>query len=115
MHTLEAALWAFARATDFESGLKAVIALGDDTDTTGAVYGQLAGAYWGVDAIPQRWCDKLLQREAIVQLADDLHRFASQRDGANGVYSKSAPFALGACRAAPRRLRLDLRARPAQL
>jgi ADP-ribosyl-[dinitrogen reductase] hydrolase len=38
-----------------------VVNMGDDSDTTGAVYGQLAGAYYGYDAIPQRWLKDLTQ------------------------------------------------------
>ena len=53
--SLEAALWAFSRSTSFERGALMAVNLGDDADTTGAVYGQLAGAFYGVDAIPERW------------------------------------------------------------
>jgi ADP-ribosyl-[dinitrogen reductase] hydrolase len=70
--TLEAALWAFHNFDDFESGALAVVNLGDDADTTGAVYGQLAGAYFGVDGIPDRWLEKLVMREKIEELADGL-------------------------------------------
>lgn len=45
VHTLEAALWAFARSDDFREGALMAVNLGEDADTTGAVYGQLAGAY----------------------------------------------------------------------
>ena len=50
--TLEAALWAFHHTENFRNGALRVVNLGDDADTTGAVYGQLAGAYYGVEAIP---------------------------------------------------------------
>jgi hypothetical protein len=50
--SLEAALWAFATTDDFESGALAAVNLGDDADTTGAVYGQLAGAWYGVEGEP---------------------------------------------------------------
>lgn len=43
--------------------------LGDDADTSGAVYGQLAGGYYGVNGIPEEWLAKLLQREFIQKLA----------------------------------------------
>ena len=55
MSTLNAALWAFEKTTDFERGLIAAVNLGGDTDTIGAVYGQIAGAYYGFDEIPRRW------------------------------------------------------------
>ena len=41
--------------------------LGEDADTTGAVYGQIAGAYYGVDGIPAEWREKLAMRELIDQ------------------------------------------------
>lgn len=57
--TLEAALWAFYKTTDFESGALKIVNLGDDADTTGAVYGQIAGAYYGLDGIPEKWLKKI--------------------------------------------------------
>ena len=53
--TLEAALWAFNSTNAFEEGLVAAVNLGGDSDTIGAVYGQIAGAYYGYNAIPTRW------------------------------------------------------------
>jgi ADP-ribosylglycohydrolase len=50
--SLEAASWAFHDAESFESAVLKAVNLGDDADTTGAVCGQLAGAYWGESAIP---------------------------------------------------------------
>jgi ADP-ribosylglycohydrolase len=50
--SLEAALWAFHDATSFEEAVLKAVNLGDDADTTGAVCGQLAGAYWGESDIP---------------------------------------------------------------
>lgn len=44
--------------------------LGNDADTTGAVYGQLAGAYYGEDGIPEEWREKIAIREVINKLAD---------------------------------------------
>jgi ADP-ribosylglycohydrolase len=67
--SLEAALWAFATTKTFEEGALAAVNLGDDADTTGAVYGQLAGAYYGVEAIPSRWRKKLAHRETIESMA----------------------------------------------
>ncbi len=69
VHTLEAALWALATTDDFQSGLLKVVNLGEDADTTGAVYGQLAGAIYGLDGIPQEWVIKLAMRELIKDYA----------------------------------------------
>ena len=53
--TLEAALWAFNTTESFEEGMIAAVNLGGDSDSIGAVYGQIAGAYYGFGAIPERW------------------------------------------------------------
>jgi len=74
--TLEAALWAFYHTADFESGALKVVNLGDDADTTGAVYGQIAGAYYGLAGIPQRWLEKLYRRTQIEQLAEQLFQMS---------------------------------------
>jgi ADP-ribosyl-[dinitrogen reductase] hydrolase len=50
--TLEAALWAFHDAKNFEEAVLKAVNLGGDADTIGAVCGQLAGAYWGESGIP---------------------------------------------------------------
>ena len=63
--SLEAALWAFHKAESFEDAVLAAVNLGDDADTTGAVCGQFAGAYWAESRIPQRWRDSLARRDLI--------------------------------------------------
>ncbi len=52
--------------------MRAVIKLGGDTDTNGAIYGQLAGAYYGYEAIPETWRQDLLRESKIRELADQL-------------------------------------------
>ncbi len=52
--------------------------LGDDADTTGAVYGQLAGAYYGESAIPPEWRSRLAMREQIETYAERLCQMAGQ-------------------------------------
>ncbi len=69
---LEAALWAFYTAKSFEEGLLKAVNLGDDADTTGSVYGQLAGAYYGIKEIPASWLDKLAKRDLIEDYAKKL-------------------------------------------
>ena len=70
--TLEAALWAFATTDDFTAGALAAVNLGDDADTTGAVYGQIAGAYYGVQSIPEAWRSRLTRGEEIGSIAERL-------------------------------------------
>lgn len=72
VRSLEAALWAFARTDDFASGCLLAANLGEDADTTAAVYGQLAGAYYGVEGIPAAWRERLALRDVIETLADGL-------------------------------------------
>lgn len=72
VRSLEAALWAFDRSSTFEKGVLLAVNLGDDADTTGAVYGGLAGAYYGIDGIPVRWREGLRQAGLIEQFADAL-------------------------------------------
>jgi ADP-ribosyl-[dinitrogen reductase] hydrolase len=55
VRSLEAALWAFYRSDSFREGALRAVNLGNDADTTGAIYGQLAGAFYGVNAIPGDW------------------------------------------------------------
>ena len=66
--SLEAALWAFYHTADFRAGVLKAVNLGDDADTTGAVFGQIAGAYYGASGIPSEWLKKLCQRELIEAL-----------------------------------------------
>ena len=70
---LEAALWAFHRSDGFREGALLAVNLGDDADTTGAIYGQIAGAHYGAEAIPATWRDKLTMAAEITSLADRLH------------------------------------------
>jgi ADP-ribosyl-[dinitrogen reductase] hydrolase len=65
VHSLEAALWAFHDAQDFSQAVLKAVNLGDDADTTGAVCGQLAGAYWGESGIPAAWRMGLAQYDTI--------------------------------------------------
>lgn len=70
--SLEAALWAFHKTDNFRDGCLLAVNLGDDADTTGAVYGQLAGAYYGEDGIPPSWLSKLAMRDTISIMAEKL-------------------------------------------
>lgn len=72
VHSLEAALWAFARTDNFADAILMAANLGEDADTTAAVCGQLAGAYYGESAIPSHWLERLAFRPEITKLADQL-------------------------------------------
>jgi ADP-ribosylglycohydrolase len=81
--SLEAALWAFHKTDNFRAGALLAVNLGDDADTTGAVYGQIAGAYYGEEGIPAEWRAVLAMREKIEEMADRLYEMAEAR-GAGG-------------------------------
>ena len=69
---LEAALWAFDRSETFREGCLLAVNLGDDADTTAAIYGQIAGAYYGLDGIPSDWRGRIAEAELITQLSNRL-------------------------------------------
>jgi ADP-ribosyl-[dinitrogen reductase] hydrolase len=73
---LEAALWAFFHSETFESGALKAVNLGEDADTTGAAYGQLAGSYYGEEGIPEKWLALLHRRGDIAAMAERLHAAA---------------------------------------
>lgn len=78
---LEAALWAFDRSSGFREGCLLAVNLGHDTDTTGAIYGQLAGAFYGLENIPQEWCQCIAHRDLIFDLAERIFEMAGNRAG----------------------------------
>jgi ADP-ribosyl-[dinitrogen reductase] hydrolase len=77
VHCLEASLWCLANNSDFSSTVLSAVNLGDDTDTTGCVAGGLAGLYYGVDDIPQKWIDVVCPnvRENKFPLLEMIHYF----------------------------------------
>ena len=66
------ALWGLLNFKSFKDGMMAVIRLGGDTDTNGAIYGQLAGAYYGYEAIPEEWRKNVYKADELVEIADNL-------------------------------------------
>ncbi len=69
---LEAALWCFWTTDTFSEAVLLAANLGDDADTTAAICGQIAGAWYGQSGIPTPWLDKLCLREKIIDLAEQL-------------------------------------------
>lgn len=78
--SLEAALWCFFHTDSFEAAVLAAANLGDDADTTAAICGQIAGAHYGVQAIPAGWLDRLALRDEIDAMARSLHAAAQRQD-----------------------------------
>lgn len=73
LESLEAALWCFWHTHSYADCILAAANLGDDADTTAAVAGQLAGAYYGYSAIRADWCQHLYWHDEILALADQLY------------------------------------------
>lgn len=66
VHTLEAAIWCFMNTDTYSECVLKAVNLGDDTDTTAAVAGGIAGLYYGINeinGIPQKWINQLRDKE----------------------------------------------------
>jgi ADP-ribosyl-[dinitrogen reductase] hydrolase len=85
VESLEAALWCFHHTESFREAVLTATNLGHDADTTAAICGQLAGAFYGEQGIPDEWLRKLVLAEAIGTLADRLFDKASLPEQNDGV------------------------------
>ncbi len=74
IHTLEASIWAFLRASTFAEAVLLAVNLGNDTDTTGAVTGGLAGVYYGLEGIPEEWVTILARYSDILELSERFYQ-----------------------------------------
>jgi ADP-ribosyl-[dinitrogen reductase] hydrolase len=83
VESLEAALWCFWNTESFEEAVLRAANLGEDADTTAAIVGQIAGAHYGVEAIPDRWIARLTMREDIEGMAINLYERFGARAGGN--------------------------------
>ena len=91
VRSLEAALWAVAGAEDFAGAVLRAVNLGEDADTTAAVTGQIAGARWGLDAIPGPWFRRLVHVDRMVSLADALFDMEAGGVGADAGWLHDGP------------------------
>ncbi|MBD2039971.1 ADP-ribosylglycohydrolase family protein [Microcoleus sp. FACHB-672] len=72
IHTLEAALWCLLNTSSYAESVLKAVNLGEDTDTTAAVTGGLAGIYYGLENIPKEWVAQIARKDDIVALATRL-------------------------------------------
>lgn len=79
VQSLEAALWALFNSQSYREGCLLAVNLGNDADTTGAVYGQLAGAIYGESGLPADWVNKLTGYDLITGLAEALLRLSLEQ------------------------------------
>ncbi|MFN7117729.1 MAG: ADP-ribosylglycohydrolase family protein [Saprospiraceae bacterium] len=73
VHSLEASLWALLRNDNYRDTILAAINLGNDTDTTAAIAGGLAGILYTPAGIPANWLDVLVKKDAIIELGNALY------------------------------------------
>lgn len=73
--SLEAALWAFFSTDSFEAGAVRAVNLGDDADTIGAIYGGVAGTFYGFEGIPVRWLSGMKRKDLIEGVVADILQF----------------------------------------
>lgn len=70
VHTLEASIWCLLTTNNYSEAVLKAVNLGEDTDTTGAVTGGLAGLLYGFENIPHQWVNQIARREDILILAE---------------------------------------------
>jgi ADP-ribosylglycohydrolase len=89
VNALEAALWAFwSDDKSFKKGVLAAVNLGDDTDTTAAIYGQLAGAYYGFKNLPDEWIQQVYAKKFIQTLSKWI-AYEGQRQNTQHISEKT--------------------------
>ena len=82
LHTLEASIWCLLTSDNYKDSVLKAVNLGNDTDTTSAVTGGLAGLIYGLDNIPEKWLQQLAKYSEIEKLAERLNdRIASHQQG----------------------------------
>ena len=72
LHTLEASIWCLLTTGSYQEAVLKAVNLGEDTDTTAAVTGGLAGLLYGLSGIPENWKQQLARYEDIDELAERL-------------------------------------------
>jgi ADP-ribosyl-[dinitrogen reductase] hydrolase len=80
LESLEAAIWCFWHTHSYADCILAAANLGDDADTTAAIAGQLAGAYYGYQGIREDWCQHLYWHDEICLLAEKLYELQPTSD-----------------------------------
>lgn len=81
--SLQAALWAFNKSRSFKHGVLLAVNLGGDADTIGALYGQLAGAFYGYDSIPKHWKKNLVKHNVLLSTSEELFNTNKLRNARN--------------------------------
>ena len=72
LHTLEASIWCLLTTNNYKEAVLKAVNLGNDTDTTGAVTGGLAGLIYGFENIPKNWIEQIARKDDIENLSKRL-------------------------------------------
>ncbi|AZB24085.1 ADP-ribosylglycohydrolase family protein [Chryseobacterium bernardetii] len=83
LHSLEASLWCFLNSESYSEAVLRAVNLGEDTDTTGAITGGLAGIYYGYENIPKEWIGELVRKDDIEKLCEKLYLIKTQNNERN--------------------------------
>jgi ADP-ribosylglycohydrolase len=70
VHTLEPSFWVLLNTNSYSSAVLKAVNLGEDTDTTAAVTGGLAGIYYGYAGIPDEWTAEIARLDEVLELID---------------------------------------------
>lgn len=73
INSLITALWCFYHTDNFKDAILMAVNVGDDADTVGAICGQIAGAYYGLDGIPPEWVNKLHEKDMLLRMSEELY------------------------------------------
>lgn len=78
LYSLEASLWCVLNSNSYEETVLKAVNLGNDTDTTGAIAGGLAGLIYGFENIPEKWKNQLARKNDVLELCDKLEMSLTQ-------------------------------------
>ncbi|WGS65562.1 ADP-ribosylglycohydrolase family protein [Marinitoga aeolica] len=78
LDSLEIALWSLYNTDNFKDAVLTAVNFGGDTDTIGAIIGQIAGAYYGFDNIPKLWTLKIVKRDKIMEIIEKLYEVSKK-------------------------------------
>ena len=79
LDTMICSLWCFINTTTFEDAVCEAVNLCGDADTIGAITGGIAGVYYGFDNIPERWKDKILVKDKLIEIAEKINELELRR------------------------------------
>ena len=72
LHSLEASFWCFLNSENYSEAVLKAVNLGEDTDTTAAITGGIAGIFYGFENIPEEWVAELVRKDDIESLCENL-------------------------------------------